>query len=443
MGESSYEERFITDLATSLNAKVEKRQNIDDPRWWPSTATTSEAGKIVNSKTATSLSAVYACVKIISETIASLPFILYRRAKDGRKEANTHPLWPVFRDKPNEQQNFFEFIEMIWGHILLRGNAFLFKELNRAGEVIGLWPLHPDNMTTLVAESQTSGVLSVVGYDYQLTQTGGKVSFMPDDIWHIKDWSDNGVLGISRIEQAANTFGASLATEEYSSKFFANSANPSGILTYPGKLKEDARTRLVNSWEGLHQGSNQASKTALLEAGIEWKPVSITPEASQLIETRQWQVADIARIFRVPTILIGGAGAADKSNTFASAEQQMLAFVQHTIRPIAIRFEQSANAEFLSDKERRQRQRLFFEFKLEGLLRGDVKSRFEAFKIGREWGWLSPNDIRAFENMPNLGKDGDEYTRPMNMQPIGTEPAKPAPEPPADEPIEDAPDDTE
>lgn len=401
--------------------KKENRASTSDPvtapHWGFSFLGLTKSGKDVTVETVTALSTTYACVKIISETIASLPLIPYERLDNGeRSEASTHPIWSLVKHSPNKQIDAFTFKEWAVSSILLKGNAPCFKEINGAGQLIGLWPLNAGRLEPQLMESK-DGTTVLIGYIYNTTNHG-QIAFTTNEIFNLKDWGNGGLWGTSRISQVADVFGNSIATEEYSTKFFANSATPSGILKYPGKLKEDLRTRLIESWEGVHQGSSNAQKTAMLEGGVEWEQVSINPGDSQLLESRQWNTAEIARIFRVPTILIGGAGSADKSNTFASAEQQTLSFVTYTIGPLASRIEQQMNQEFFGEDERRN---MFVEFKLEGLLRGDIGTRASWYETGRGWGFLSPNDIRRLENLPSLGEGGNEYIRPMNYEPIGAD----------------------
>lgn len=415
----TYNDQLIRDFTRAIREVAEQRASVSDPATadhWNLfvNRSLSASGVDVSPETASNLSTVYACVKILSETIASLPLFLYKRETDGtRKEETKHPVWQIVRNQPNAVQDSFLFLELIVSHLLLHGNAYLYKEYANNGDLIGLWPLNPERVKVMGVESKT-GVSLIDGYLYTSINFG-EIPYKYNEILHLKDWIADGLIGRSRISQLANTIGASISTEEYAGKFYANSATPSGILTYPGKLSEEGYARAIKTWEDTHRGSGKAQKTALMQAGWEWQPVSISPEDSQLLETRQWQTADIARIFRVPTIMIGGAGNADKSNTFASSEQITLNFVTHTIRPWASRLEHQFNNEFFAPKER---QNLFVEFNLEGLLRGDVKTRYETYKTAREWGIMSPNDIRRKENLPPI-ENGDEYVRPMNMEAIG------------------------
>jgi HK97 family phage portal protein len=302
---------------------------------------------------------------------------------------------------------------------------------------MALWPLDTNGMEWEVGVN-SKGARTIVSYTYTVPGTGDKIKFMPEEIWHLKDMiGPDGVSGMSRIEQCKNTIGLSLSAEEYGAKFFANDATPAGILKYPGFLEENVKKGVVKSWDEIHKGSGNSFKTALMEGGIDFAPITMKNEDAQFIQTRSFQVADICRIFRVPTIMVGGAGEADKSNTYASAEQQMLSFVQNTIRPWAVRIETNISTNLLDEKER---EKLFAEFKLEGLLRGDIKTRYEAYKVGREWGWLSVDDVRMIENLDPLGEEagGTEYIRPMNYQKLGEEPEEETEEEPViDEPAEE------
>jgi HK97 family phage portal protein len=267
----------------------------------------------------------------------------------------------------------------------------------------------------------SKGAKRITKYLYNIPETTTKVEFDPIEIWHLKDLIGvDGVSGISRIHQVRDTIGISMSADQFASKFYANDATPAGVLEYSGTLKEEQAQQLVRSWEELHKGSGRAFKTALLEGGMKFSPLTMSQEDSQFIETRSFQVADVARIFRVPTILIGGAGDSDKSNTFASAEQQMLSFAQHTIRPWLVRWESSIKLNLFTEAQKKNH---FAEFKLESLLRADIKTRFEAYKIGRQNSWFSVNDIRQLENMNPLDIDGaDDYIMPSNFRAIDAEP---------------------
>ena len=403
----------------------ELRGSSTDSNFWKQfheILTLSASGQTVTPETAMKQSTVFACVKILSETMASLPLFLYRRKADGSKvPATNKPLYALLHQQPNPAWSSFEFKEYITASVLLRGDAFCWREFNNAGQLMALWPLDTTAMTWEVGIN-SKGARRIVKYIYDIPDVGDKIEFDPSEIWHLKDMiGADGVSGMSRIAQCRDTIGLSLSADEYGGKFFANDATPAGILSVPGVLSEDARKQMVKSWNEIHKGSGKAFKTGLMEGGAKFEALTMKNEDAQFIQTRSFQVADVCRIFRVPTIMVGGAGDADKSNTYASAEQMALSFVQNTIRPWAVRIETNISANLLDAKERKS---LFAEFKLEALLRGDIKTRYEAYSIGRQWSWLSVDDIRTLENLDPLGEEagGTEYIRPMNFQTLGEEP---------------------
>jgi HK97 family phage portal protein len=419
-----------------FKGKLENRASATDMDFWQqffSIVQLSASGKSITPDTAMAQSTVFACVKILSETMASLPLFLYRRKQDGSKSPATNKsLFSILHTQPNPVWSVFEFKEYLTASVLLRGNAFCWREVNKAGELMALWPLDTNAMAWKVGVNK-KGARVIAEYNYTVPETGEKVVFAPSEIWHLKDMiGDDGVSGMSRISQCKDTIGLSLSADEYGAKFFANDATPAGILSVPGVLNEDARKAMVKSWNEIHKGSSKAFKTGLMEGGAKFESLTMKNEDAQFIETRSFQVADICRIFKVPTIMVSGAGDADKSNTYASAEQQMLSFVQNTIRPWAVRIETNISTNLLDEKERKS---LFAEFKLEGLLRGDFKTRMEGYRVGREIGLFSVDEIRNLENLDPLGKEagGEDHIMPMNFKKLNEETVEPTEDEP-DEP---------
>ncbi|MDY6969978.1 MAG: phage portal protein [Spirochaetota bacterium] len=403
--------------------KIKKRSHsIDDPHYWPNIfgklfGTSSKAGVTVNSDTAMQSGAVYACIRVIAETIASLPLNIYKKNSDNSKEiAYDHPLNDILHNSPNAYQTAFEHREMKIGQMCLRGNSYDY--ILRNGKILGLIPLHPDKMRMLIKDGKIYYEYTNIDLQEQETKDktdtdllrpkGGeeKNIFRQEEIWHTKGLSTNGLMGVSPVSLAREAIGLSLATEEYGAKFFGNDARPGGILSTPGALSEDAAKRLVKQWESMHKGSGNAWKVAVLENDLKWQQIGMTNEDSQFLETRNYQIEEIARIFRVPAILIQHP---DKTMTYKSSEQFMLSFVIHTIRPWLIRIEQSINKYLLSEKDRKKG--YFAEHKIEGLLRGNIIDRYNAYAIGRQNKWLSANEIRALENM-NPIEGGDKYENP-------------------------------
>jgi HK97 family phage portal protein len=382
----------------------------------------SYTGIPVNADNALQASAVYACVKVLAETIGSLPLQIYRKRPDGGKDiASDHYLYPILHDSPNPYQTALEFRECQVGHICLRGNNYS-EKMMFAGKVEGLIPLNPSRIETVVSDN-------IIKYKY-LPEQGDPRIIDADRIWHVKNFpisnglsgsAPEGLIGLSPIAAARQSVGLHLASEKYQAKVFANAARPSGALKFPvGKtLKEDALKRLKDSVATATSGDN-AHGLLVLEDGLDWQQMGISNQDAQFLELRNFQIADIARIFRVPLVLIGGAGQFDKTATYASAEQFFLSFATYTIRPWCVRIEQSANKYLLTEEDRRAG--YFVEHNLSGLLRGDTQARYSAYSIARQGARMSANEIRALENM-NPIPGGDEYTNP-NINPSPKEEIK-------------------
>jgi HK97 family phage portal protein len=398
--------RLIDRFKKTTNPQ-EKRVNINDPHYWneffSKIGVTTKSNQNVTPDSAFRSTTVYACVRVLAETIASLPLMVYRKRPDGGREpAPEFYLHSLMHDIPNPQQTSFELREMLMGHISLRGNAYSYLERDNGGFIRNIYPLNPAMMQVKLIDGKLL---------YEYNQEGITRIFTEDQIWHWKGLSNDGIVGLSPVSIARESIGLGLLAEDHEARLLANSARAGGILEFPGKLTEDTRTRLKKSIHDSQTGAN-AYDTMILEGGLKWSQIGMSNIDAQFLELRNFQVEDICRIFRVPAVLIQHP---DKTMTYASAEQFFLSFVQHSIRPWCVRIEQSANKILLTDQ---QRKKFFIEFKLDGLLRGDLKTRYEAYRIGRMSGWLSTNDIRALENM-NPIINGDEYIQPTNFANIG------------------------
>lgn len=370
------------------------------------------SGKAVNERTAMQMTAVYACVRILSESIAGLPLHLYKYCEDGGKEkAIEHSLYSILHDEPNPEMSSFVFRETLMMHLLLWGNAYAQIIRNGHGEVIALYPLMPNKMSV---NRDSAGTLY---YEYTRqtedapTIKGTTVKLKPSDVLHIPGLGFDGLVGYSPIAMAKNAIGLAIATEEYGSKFFANGATPGGILEHPGVVKDPERVR--NSWNSAFGGSGNANKVAVLEEGMKYTPISISPEQAQFLETRKFQIDEIARIFRVPPHMVGDL----EKSSFSNIEQQSLEFVKYTLNPWVMRWEQSIYRTLLSPNEKKD---FFVKFNVEGLLRGDYVSRMNGYATARQNGWMSANDIRELENMDRIsaGDGGDLYLINGNMLPL-------------------------
>ena len=355
------------------------------------------SGKTVNERTAMQTTAVYACVRILAETIASLPLNVYRSTDNGKEKAIDHQLYYLLHDEPNPEMTSFVFRETLMSHLLLWGNAYAQIIRDGRGKVLALYPLLPDRITV---DRTSNGQLY-----YEYRKDTGYVILRPEDILHIPGLGFDGLVGYSPIAMAKNAIGMAIATEEYGGKFFANGASPGGVLEHPGVVKDPARIR--ESWNAVYQGSGNAHRVAVLEEGMKFQPIGIPPEQAQFLETRKFQTEEICRIFRVPPHLVANL---DKA-TFSNIEHQSISFVVHTIRPWLVRLEQGMNKALLSQSEKGQ---YFVGFVVDGLLRGDYASRMQGYAIGIQNGFLSPNDVRTLENM-NTIEHGDVYAMNGNM----------------------------
>lgn len=372
----------------------------------------SSSGKSVTERSAMQMTAVYACVRILSEAVAGLPLHFYRYKADGSKEkAIDSNLYHLLHDEPNPEMSSFVFRETLMTHLLLWGNAYAQIIRNGKGEVIALYPLMPNKMQVDRDESGKLYYTYTRSEGEANTMQGSTVTLEPKDVLHIPGLGFDGLVGYSPIAMAKNAIGLAIATEEFGSKFFANGAAPSGVLEHPGTIKDPTRVR--EAWQSQFGGSGNSGKVAVLEEGMKYTPISISPEQAQFLETRKFQINEIARIFRVPPHMVGDL----EKSSFSNIEQQSLEFVKYTLDPWVVRWEQSLSRSLLSEDEKKQ---YFFKFNLEGLLRGDYQSRMNGYAIARQNGWMSANDIRELEDLDKLSSEqgGDLYLVNGNMLPL-------------------------
>ena len=350
------------------------------------------SGKPVNERTAMQTTAVYACVRILAEAVASLPLHVYEYQDDGGKKlVHDHPLYYLLHDEPNPEMTSFVFRETLMSHLLIWGNAYAQIIRDGAGRVLGLYPLLPDKMD--VQRDDKGNIYYVYSRNSDenpMFKEYGNIRLKAEDVLHIPGLGFDGLIGYSPIAMAKNAVGMTLACEEYGASFFANGANPGGVLEHPGTIKDPQRVR--ESWQSTFGGSGNANKIAVLEEGMKYTPIGISPEQAQFLETRKFQINEIARIFRVPPHMVGDL---DKSS-FSNIEQQSLEFVKYTLDPWVIRWEQSLQRSLLLPGEKGK---YFIKLNVDGLLRGDYQSRMNGYAVGRQNGWFSANDIREMENM--------------------------------------------
>ena len=372
----------------------------------------STSGKTVTERSAMQMTAVYSCVRILSEAVAGLPLHLYKYTDSGGKAmALDHPLYHLLHDEPNPEMSSFVFRETLMTHLLLWGNAYAQIIRNGKNEIVALYPLMPNKMSVDRDENGRLYYTYYRGSDEAIKNKEFSVTLQPSDVLHIPGLGFDGLVGYSPIAMAKNAIGMAIACEEYGAKFFANGAAPGGVLEHPGTIKDPQRVR--ESWQSTFGGSGNANKIAVLEEGMKYTPIGISPEQAQFLETRKFQINEIARIFRVPPHMVGDL----EKSSFSNIEQQSLEFVKYTLDPWVIRWEQSIQRSLLSKDEKAV---FFVKFNLEGLLRGDYQSRMNGYAIGRQNGWMSANDIRELENLDRIPAEdgGDLYLINGNMLPL-------------------------
>lgn len=351
----------------------------------------STSGKSVNEFTAMQTTAVYACVRILSETLAALPLQLYRYTPGGKERVYDHPLYHLLHDEPNPEMTSFIFRETLMSHLLIWGNAYAQIIRDRLGRVQGLYPLRPDKMTVSRDENgQIYYIYTKTTDENPALRPYGQVPLRKDEVLHIPGLGFDGLVGYSPIAMARNAVGMTMACEEYGASFFANGASPSGVLEHPGVLKDPSKVR--DSWNAVYQGSANAHKVAVLEEGMKYQQIGIPPEEAQFLETRKFQLNEIARLYRIPPHMIGDL----EKSSFNNIEQQSMEFVKYTLDPWVIRWEQAMQKALFLPEEKKQ---YFLKFNVNGLMRGDYESRMTGYSIGRQNGWLSANDIREMEDM--------------------------------------------
>lgn len=363
------------------------------------------SGITVTPDTALALPILQNCVTLLAESIAQLPLELYRRQDKGQREAAIHhPLYDVLRYQPNGFQTPYELRECGQMALGLRGNSYSYIERGEDGNVSALWPLHNDK------------VIVCKGPDLlPYYRIGGSESLPMRHIHHVRWVSGNHYEGLSPVMLHAEAVGLAQAVRQYTGKSFANGVSVSGVIERPREapaIKDQGTIdRILDQWGNKYGGMDNAKKVAMLQEGMTFKPISMTNVDADITNILKLSGSDVARIYKVPLPMVNDL---DKAN-YNTIEQLLIQFVVFCLLPWVKRHEQSMMRDFLLPKDRRE---YFVEFNLSGLLRGDQKSRYEAYAIGRQWGWLSVNDIRRLENMPPV-PGGGVYLQPLNMVDAG------------------------
>jgi len=405
---------------SSLLAPPESRSTFATPASWlveKLGAGDTSAGVSITSENALTISAVFDAVNLISSTIGTLPLHLYRRLEPrGKERADDHPAGQLLSISPNSETPPFYFWETLIGHVLLRGNGYaqIFRDGN--SRLTGMFVLDPRLVHPVRGDDGKLG--------YEIKNKFGVVEkrVLPDSILHVRGMGFDGVVGYSVISCARESLGLGKAAEEFGASLFGNSATPSGILSHPGKLKDSTRENLRKSWESQHKGSKNANRVAVLEEGLTWTNVGINPQDAQFLETRKFQIEEIARWFNLPVHKLKNLDRATNNNI----EEENRSFIDDSIMPWLTRIVQEIRMKLLVASERKT---YFAEHVLDARLRGNTVNRYQAYATGRQWGILSINDVRDKENMNPIPKGGDTYLEPMNMHPAGEPPPKPEPPP--------------
>lgn len=417
---------LITSLVAERRASVEGPLPLTAARIveWISGGEGTAAGVAIGPNNALKLAAVYACVRVISEDVAALPLITYSRLPRGKERATTHPLYRLLHDEPNPYMTSLQLRETLQGHVLLWGNGYANIERDERGTPVALWPLRPDAMDAPVVSSAGSLL-----YTYHMP-SGEPRALTQGDVFHLRGLSPDGIMGYPPISLHRESLALAMATMEFGNRFFSNDSRPGGVLQAPQRLSNEAAERMRLSWEAAHRGLSNAHRVAVLEEGVEWQQIGIPPEDAQWLDTRTFQVQEIARIFRMPPHKIGELSRA----TFSNIESQAIQYVTDTLRPWLVRWEQQINKDLVAPGDKG---RIFAEHLMDALLRGETLARFQSYQLAMQNGVYSANEVREFENA-NPFEGGDVHLQMANMVPYGTKPPEPGEAKESEEPEEPA-----
>lgn len=368
------------------------------------------AGVSVTPDTALKQATAWACMRVRSEDMGKLPCLLYQRDGTARRRAVEHHLYQLIATSPNPRQTPFEFKSMMQLQLDMHGNALAIKTFDGRGQIVAVWPAMWKNVTVLQ---------SLDGLDlfYQVRLRNGTTVTLPaEGVVHLRGMSQDGVLGMSPIAYHRETIGLAVAAEQYGAAFFGNNAQPSGVLKVKQVLSKEAVGALREDWEKRFRGSDNAHKLAVLDGEMDWDQIGMDNSDAQFIETRGLSGRDICRIYRVPPHKVADLEQA----TFSNIEQQAIEYVTDCLMSEMVRWEQALNRDLLTAEERKT---YYFKYMPDALLRGDLKSRYEAYAIGRTWGWLCVDKVLELEDMDPLPDNkGQIYLQPLNMIEAGTTP---------------------
>ncbi len=400
-------------LAVRLRSGLRAWLLSDEPPesfWnWRGVGKPSFSGVTVTDETALRVTAVLSCVKVLAESISTLPLTVFERQENGDKRAaHDHPVSELLHTLANEESTAQSVRETLCAHVLLRGNAYARVVRDGGGDVREIWPLSPGSVE--VVRPKPGGPLA-----FHVSESGTPTETLrPNQVWRIPGLSWGGVTGLSPISLAREGVGLAIALEQNTASALRNGSRVAGVVSHPHVMDDPEFQRFKQSWDDAFSGVSNAGKTVILEQGAKFEKVGMTFEDLQFLELKKFQVAEIARLFRVPLHMLFD----DKAQPRANMEQASLEFVVYTLRPWLVRFEQTIARDLLAPSERR---RYFAEHNVAGLLRGDFAGRMAGYAAARQWGWMSVNDIRRLENLNGVGDQGDVYLQPLNMAPAGSD----------------------
>ena len=403
----------VFDWIFEKRATIQSGGNPQSPQYWVQKmlggGSETAAGVVVDSDTALSFSPFWAAVNIIAGAIGFLPLCVYRRLDPrGKEKATESPVYSLVHDRPNDYMDSLTFRETLQAHVLVWGNGYAEIEFNNAGRPRALWPLLPNNTKPEVIDGKLYYRTHIDGAEYTLPYWR---------VLHIKGLGADGLEGYSVLEKARESIGAGVAVDQFGAAYFGNGARFGGILEHPGKLDDEARKHLRESIQREHGGVSNAHRMMVLEEGMKYQALGTPPEDAQFLESRTYSVRDIARWFCIPAHMLVD----NEHATFSNIEHQGIEFVTWTLARWLKRWELECSYKLFAEESRKT---FFCEFIVNALMKGDIKSRYEAYNVGRNGGWLSVNDIRDLENM-NPVEDGDGYLQPLNMIGLGEEPPEP------------------
>ncbi len=399
----------------TLIGRMIRASSAPDPTndfWYtdPQSGFTYMLGSGTSSEAAMRNSAVYDCVRLLSEDVAKLPLILYRRMPDGGKErATEHPLYNLLKTEPNGWQTSFEFRQLMQAQLELKGNAYA-RIVGDRGPVERLEPIDSDSMMNVYRN--TNGTMM---YEVRRERDLVPEKLTQDQIFHLRGFSLNGLTGLSTIGLHSETIGLGLSAQQFQASSFKNGIRLSGVFLHPNTLGKEAKQNLRETISKKFQGTGKAGGFMILEEGMQWKEMSMTMQDAQFLELRKLNRAEIAAIFRVPPHKIGDLDRA----TFSNIEHQALEYVTDALMSRLVRWEQAIYRDLIFALNGEGKETYFAEFLVDSLLRGDLASRYNAYAVGINAGILSPNEARAFENL-NAREGGDRFLQPLNMTTSGS-----------------------